>query len=70
MATNQLISTMAQPLLVFGYTIKYEAISATDGTEVSGVKITDPNLTGINLSGEPQPAPETGPFMLVPGPEA
>ena len=70
MATDQLISTMATPLLVFGYTIMYEAIDPATGAAVSGVKITNPNLTGINLSGDTSNTPQAGPFLLVPGPNA
>lgn len=65
---TQIISTMATPLLVYGYQIKFEAIDATSGATVSGVKITDPNLSGINLSGLDAATIAAGPFMLVPGP--
>jgi len=65
-ATVQRLSTMSTPLLVYGYTIKYEAISATTGATVSGVKVTNPNLTGINLSVDTPPPPVPGPFQLLP----
>lgn len=50
MATNQLISTMAQPLMVFGGKMVFEAIDPTTGATVSGVEITNPVVSGINLS--------------------
>jgi hypothetical protein len=68
----QLISTMATPLLVFGARAVFECIDATTDAAVTGVTITDPVISGVNLSADPnavQP-PVAGPFMLVPGPEA
>jgi hypothetical protein len=74
MATVQLISTMATPLLVYGYTIQYEAIDATTGDAVDGVEITDPNLTGVNLSqndtGATELADETPLFLTIPDDES
>jgi hypothetical protein len=62
MATSQRISTMAQPLLVYGYRIVFEAIDPATGATVSGVTITDPNLSGINLS---SPAEDTAQTTAV-----
>jgi hypothetical protein len=66
----QLISTMGQPLLVYGATAVFEAIDATTDQPVTGVTITDPVISGVNLSGQDVPQPVVGPFMLVPGPGA
>lgn len=66
----QLISTMGQPLLVFGARCVFECIDATTDAAVTGVTVTDPVIAGTNLSADPnavQP-PTAGPFMLVPGP--
>lgn len=52
----QLISTMGQPLLVFGATAVFEAIDATTDAAVTGVTITDPVISGVNLSSEEVPA--------------
>ena len=70
MATTQQIATMAQPLLIFGYLIVFEAIDPDTGAAVTGVTVTDPNLSGINLSEVAQPDEPLGPFMLVPGPQS
>lgn len=50
MATDQLISTMAQPLMVYNCTMVFEAIDPTTGATVSGVTITNPVIAGVNLS--------------------
>lgn len=50
MATSQLISTMATPLLVYQATAVFEAIDPVTGAAVTGVTITNPVLAGINLS--------------------
>ena len=67
MATNQLISTMATPLLVYNYTMVFEAIDPATGSVVSGVKITNPVVSGINLSAAPEessPQEEVAPLWL------
>ena len=52
MARNQLISTMAQPLMVYGGKFIFEAIDPDTGATVSGVKITNPVVAGVNLSSD------------------
>ena len=52
MATIQVISTMATPLMVFGGRMVFEAINPTTGATVSGVKITNPVVAGVNLSSD------------------
>lgn len=66
----QLISTLGQPLLVFGATAVFEAIDPVTDAEVSGVTITNPVIAGTNLSSDPSAVASlpVGPFMLVPGP--
>ena len=49
----QLISTLGQPLLVFGATAVFEAIDPVTDAEVTGVTITDPVIAGVNLSADP-----------------
>jgi hypothetical protein len=68
----QLISTMATPLLVYGATAVFECIDASTDLPVTGVKIINPVIAGVNLSGDANAAPAVpaGPFMLVPGPAA
>jgi hypothetical protein len=68
MATTQLISTMATPLLVGNATVVFEAIDPATGAAVSGVAITDPVLSGVNLSGFDATDQSLGDFQLVPGP--
>ena len=63
MATIQVISTMATPLLVFNATAVFEAIDPADGSTVSGVVITNPVVSGVNLS---QPDTGTGLAATVP----
>jgi hypothetical protein len=68
MATVQLISTMATPLIVGNATVVFEAIDPATGAAVSGVEITDPVLSGVNLSGVDTDTQGLGDFQLVPGP--
>lgn len=62
------IATMSQPLILFGYQIVFEALDPDSLAAVSGVEITNPTLSGVNLSGDDSGDAPTGPFMLVPGP--
>lgn len=66
MAQLQLISTMATPLMVYECTMVFEAIDPATGAQVSGVSITNPVVSGVNLSGEDTPAPTTLPALFVP----
>lgn len=66
----QLISTMGQPLLVFGATAVFECIDPATDAAVTGVTITDPVIAGTNLLGDQVELTPVGPFMLVPGPDA
>lgn len=50
-----------------GYIIRFRAIDPTDGSDVSGVVVSNVNITGDELQA---PSENTGPYMLVPGPHA
>lgn len=52
-----------------GWTIEWAAVSPVDGSAVSGVTISNANVTATDLSGGAAPV-QAGPFMLVPGPGA
>lgn len=52
-----------------GWVIEWAAVSTTDGSPVSGVKVSNANVTAADLSGGTAPD-DVGPFMLVPGPGA
>lgn len=52
MAVNQLISTMAQPLMVYQGRMVFEAIDPSTGAAVSGVEITNPVVAGVNLNSD------------------
>jgi len=68
----QQISTMATPLLVYGAQIIFECIDPTTGAAVTGVTITNPVVSGVNLSTEQAPAPAIPPAspLWVPLPAA
>lgn len=51
----------------YGCKVVLEARDPTDGTEVSGVQVTDVNIYGLDLVADGQ-AGLVGPFMWVPGP--
>lgn len=56
-----------------GWTIEFAAVSPTDGSAVSGVKITNVNVTAEDVSGGTGSSGGgelIGPYMLVPGPGA
>lgn len=62
----QLISTMATPLLVFGATAVFEAIDPATDLPVTGVTVTDPVISGVNLSGpSDQDAPASTAIPLL-----
>jgi hypothetical protein len=52
-----------------GCQVVFEAISATDGSTVAGVAFTDGTLYVDVVQGSVE-ALQSGPFMLVPGPQA
>ena len=52
-----------------GYTVRFTALDPTTGAVVSGVVVSEANVTGEDLSGGGG-ASDLGPFMLVPGPGA
>lgn len=66
MATSQLISTMATPLMVYGCQMVFEAIDPVTGAAVTGVKIINPVVAGINLSSDTGEPPKAQPFQLIP----
>ena len=49
-----------------GCKIRVTAINATTGAVVSGVNVTEVNLEVVKIKG----SLESGPYMLVPGPNA
>ncbi len=51
MASNQLQATMASLPLTDGCTATFEAIDPATGNTITGVKIIDPSIYGIDLSG-------------------
>lgn len=53
-----------------GWRIEWAAVSPTDGSAVSGVKITNANVIAEDVSGGTVAQDVIGPFMLVPGPGA
>ena len=68
---------MAQPfdialppdiLLSGGYTVRVTAIDPTTGNTVAGVNVSDVTLQVEDLGGSGAAALQTGPFMLVMGP--
>ena len=65
MATNQVISTMAQPLMVYECRMVFEAVDPTTGAAVSGVNVQNPVIAGVNLSQADQGAGSTPPPQLA-----
>jgi hypothetical protein len=54
-----------------GWTLRVTALSTTDGSVVSGVKVSNFGVIVSDRGGSVDIGPlETGPFMLVPGPDA
>jgi len=52
------------------YIIRFTAVDATTGAVVTAVKVSSACLLAGNLMAVPAGDFESGPFMLVPGPEA
>ena len=53
-----------------GYTIRWDAVSPTDGSQITGVVVSNARIFGdANISGSAGVVP-VGPYMLVPGPNA
>lgn len=54
-----------------GWTVEWDAVDPTTGNSVSGVVISDANVTASDVSaGDGTGGGLVGPFMLVPGPSA
>ena len=53
-----------------GCVVRVTAIDPTTGNTVAGVNVSDVSLEVTNLTGGPNEALVSGPFMFVPGPEA
>jgi hypothetical protein len=53
-----------------GWTIRVNALSPTDGSQVTGVVVSDFSLLVTDLTGGGGTGSLIGPFMLVPGPNA
>ena len=66
--TAELLSTMAQVELTVGCRIVFEAIDPTSGAAISGVKIVNPTVYGVDLSPSNAGEVPSGPLLLVPGP--
>lgn len=50
--------------------VKFEAISPTTGTAITGVTVNTIAIYGYDRSELAEGGPTPGPFMFVPGPEA
>lgn len=62
-------------VLADGYIVRFAAVDPTTGADVSGVTVTNVNIDGDTKGTSAPPPPggftlETGPYMLVGGPEA
>jgi len=53
-----------------GYVVRVNAVSTTDGSQVTGVVIQNYSLVCEDLVNGTGQGLEVGPFMLVPGPDA
>jgi len=53
-----------------GWTVEWDAVDPNTGASVSGVIISDANVTAADLSVGASGSFDSGPFMLVPGPGA
>ena len=53
-----------------GFTLRVTALSATDGSVVSAVNVSNLSILLTDLTGGGGGGLEYGPFMLVPGPGA
>jgi hypothetical protein len=52
-----------------GYSVRFTAVDAASGADVTGVKVSNASLICANLTQNPAEQLQSGPFMLVPGPE-
>ena len=53
------------------WTLEWDAVDPTTGASVAGVKVSSANVVGSDQSVTTPPKDEqSGPFMLVPGPDA
>lgn len=53
-----------------GFTLRVTALSAVDGSVVSGVNVSSWSVLAVDVAGDGGASLETGPFMLVPGPQS
>lgn len=53
-----------------GYLVRVNAVDPTDGSQVTGVTVTDFSILCEDLTGGGGAGLQVGPFMLVPGPGA
>ena len=66
-----LIQTMPQFMnLEGGYVVRINALDPTDGSQVTGVTVTNFTIYADNIGGGAAADLAVGPFMLVPGPGA
>jgi hypothetical protein len=52
-----------------GFMVRFTAVDAASGADVAAVKISNASILAANLSGNDPTLLQSGPFMLVPGPE-
>jgi hypothetical protein len=57
-------------LLSGGYTVRVTAVSPTTGAVVAGVNVKNVTMQVEDLGGTGADSLQSGPFMLVPGPNA
>lgn len=53
-----------------GYTIRLTALDPTSGAVVSGVNISQSAILATNLTSGPSQQLQSGPYVLVPGPDS
>lgn len=70
MAVPEIAALPPELDLPAGYKIRLNALSPTDGSQVSGVTVSDFSLLVTDLVGGNGQGLSFGPFMLVPGPGA
>lgn len=69
MATDTLMAPLPDLVLEPGMMVKLEAIDATTGAAVAGVKVSAIAIYGADESTGAVLDLQSGPFMLVPGPQ-
>ena len=52
-----------------GWTVEWDAVDPTTGASVSGVVISQANVTAADQSAQALEIPLAGPYMLLPGPQ-